>query len=188
MQVVIESIDQRYPLEGDKEVITTLNIRLPNGQHITTVVQPEMAERLIGAAVPEPPKQDESLPITDGAPEVFGDGETDEAEQLIDWTELPDDSLAPQMKKVLFESEAPHVMPASELAALVDKIGEHLMNQAAQRARATTPGKVQRVQAPRPRMVPKDELGYPMVPHLNNDRDPGEVALSGSDEDGVPQL
>lgn len=201
MQVTIESIDQRMLLEGEQDMVTSINIRLPDGSYIAAVVQPEMAERLLRVATSVGRNLDsESGPSSpayteDTELEVFG-AEKEAEEQEIDWTQLPDDSLSPQMKVILEEIGAPQVMPASELAGLVDQISERLMMQAAAKTRAgvvdkikaaAVPGQVQKLQVARPKTVPKDDFGYPMVAQ-QSDRDPGEVALTGSDEDGVPQL
>jgi hypothetical protein len=60
------------------------------------------------------------------------------------------------------------------------------LQQQPQQAQQQAVGKVM-MRTTRPaRTVPKDAMGYPMVPGMNND--PGEVASVGADEDGVRQM
>lgn len=108
--------------------------------------------------------------------------EREQAEQEVEWSKLPDEHLSPQMKKTMSELGVRPVMPASELVAVVDQITERLME-----TRQNQTPRVQRLQPVRPRTVQKDDMGYPIV-RQQVERDPGEVAVTGRDEDGVQQL
>lgn len=190
MQVTIESIEQRMML-GSNQMITLVNVKLPDGSYFTSQIEPEVAERLLKIASGAGP----TAPVDNGVgnheePEVFSEASesVEEEDQEIEWATLPDEHLSPSMKQALAEIGTPQVMKASELVALIDQVTEQMMNKAAQKAKKPAVGQIQRVQVPRPRTVPRDDYGYPIVAQQPVERDPGEVALTGSDEDGVPQL
>ena len=180
MKVTIEGIEQFLKLGGKFETINSLRIRLPDGTLFAASVDNAIIERLIFLANQEAVTGEE---LTEDG--VFG-GEPPEVlpeeEQMIDWANLPDSVLPQEIKKELSGYGYPPVVRASELAAARELIAERLRTKE-QPAVRTIPAQLQQV--PRPRTVPKDEMGYPVVP--NRPSDPGEVALAG-DEDGVPQL
>jgi hypothetical protein len=198
MQVFIESIDQRVRLDSPgEEASTIINIRLQDGSYIAAKIDNEAAGKLMQLSVstttrPVPPAY-VSENVSDVGDVFSGEESGQEGEQQLDWEQLPDESLSAQLKQVLRDINAPKMMAASDLVALVDQISERMLIEAQERAKPPTqkapmtPGQLQRVRGTRPRTVPKDEYGYPIVPQIV-DRDPGEVALMGSDEDGVPQL
>lgn len=209
MQVIIESIDQKLLLNGKSQLVTFLTLELPNGEKVSAQVAPDVAQTLI-SLVPESTEELElpsvhvdvplqtrthplpvQPPATEQAPEdeIFSaSDQPEEPEQQIEWAALPDEHLSPQMKKILQDLGAAPVMPATSLVALVDQITERLIEQKQTQQPQPVVGKPQQLQVARPKTVPRDEMGYPVVAGQSQDRDPGEVALMGEDEDGVPQL
>lgn len=191
MQVTIESINQKMELVTDKgaiQVRTSINIRLPNGTSIAVDVEPQVAQEIVQASAlkevepkqPGPSYTEEVEAAEPTETNVFFE-EQDPDAMMVDWTGLPDDSISPQIKKVLANIGAPRAMKISELSHLVDKISEQFLKQAEQKSKPV--GKVHRVDVPRAKTVPKDEYGYPVVAQKAS-----EAESSSSDEDGVPQL
>ena len=112
-----------------------------------------------------------------------------EEETPITWADLPEAHLSSRMKHILTEMGVAPVMPASSLVALVDQITERMLEAKIAQQEQPEVGKVQRpghLQVTRAKTVPKDDAGYPIVSGVV-DRDPGEVATFGTDEDGIPQ-
>lgn len=190
MQVLIDSIDQRMLLSQGNEVLTSLTLTLPNGQKVSVSIQPEGAELVLKAwagavngSAPSVVRQAEArAPVQQDELEVFGGNGVEQEEELtLDWTILPDTELPQTIKAELTRRGFPAVLSLSELTTAADQISAELLEQ----VRAQQP-KVQKLQVSRPRMMPKDELGYPIVPQ-RAERDPGEMGPGDEDEDGVPQ-
>ena len=189
MQVMIESIEQKVLLNGGELLVTTINIKLPDGSYLSAQVDRSAAERILQLANADEPKVVPSFPPPVPIQEEVYGGEDHQGpgidpDQVIDWSSLPDSDLTPQMKGILAEIGAPRHLPASELVTLVDKISERMMVQA---SKAPPVGQVQRLQPVRPKTVPKDEMGYPIVPRTV-ERDPGEMGPGVVDEDGIGQV
>lgn len=188
MQATIEGIEQFMRLDGKLEMVSSVRIKLPDGTIFVASVGQDVIEKIIALSTGEEaqePREMQELPDVSaglaGGGVFGGDSETSQESQLVDWSELPDDVLAPAVKRALREHGFGHVMRASELASVVDEISERMLAKAQQTAKVQPP--VQIV-VPRARTVPKDDMGYPIVPHRQSD--PGEVALT-ADEDGVQQ-
>lgn len=202
MKVTIESIDQKLKLDGSSELVTYLALLLPNGESVSALVDSEVAQTVIKlAAQPDyvTEAEAETTHLYDDVREEFdGDvfgGDVDVEPQgtidsvfsddsLISWRELPDTSLPAHVKLELQKAGVPEQLKVEELVELTESITEKLMEK--KKAQPKVQGVVQRVQSPPIKTVPKDEMGYPRV--TNVERDPGEVAQMGTDEDGVPQL
>ncbi len=192
MQVRIDSIDQRMMLNQGNEVATSLTLALPNGQKVSVSIQPEAAEIVLkagaggGASAPAQPPVEVMVPRqpSNEELEVFGGSgvEAPEEEMSLEWAALTDDVLPQAIKDELTRRGMPPELPLSELSTLADQISAELM----ERAKRQQQPQVQRLQVSRPRTVPKDEMGYPIVPQ-RVDRDPGELGPGAHDEDGVPQ-
>jgi len=200
MQVTIISIDQKLLLNGTSELHTFVTMRLPAGGDVSVRVEPDVAQALIIAATgasddPIQARDEEAASTLDSSThegdDVFGGEDTQTEDAGVEWATLPDEHLSAHMKETLTSLQAPAVLPMSELVALVDQITEATLERKRKQQQRQRPqpvvGAVQRLQpVARPKTVPRDEMGYPIV--SRNDRDPGEVALTGTDEDGVPQL
>lgn len=211
MIVTIESIDQRLKLDGSSELVTSLSLLLPNGMTVSAQVASEAAQTIINLVsdpeyVPETHTVTETPEASEGPVELYGnvrveespldfDGDvfggdvgeaTEEPEQeLISWRELPDTTLPSHVKLELEKAGVDDQLKVADLVELTETITERLMEQKRAQPQRVQ-GVVQRVQSPPIKTVPKDEMGYPRVTSV--DRDPGEIAQMGTDEDGVPQL
>lgn len=177
-------------LNQGNEVLTSLTLTLPNGQKVSVSIQPEGAELVLKAwagavnsSAPPVARQAEArAPVQQDGLEVFGGNGAEQEEELtLDWTILPDTELPQTIKAELTRRGFPAVLSLSELTTVADQISAELLEQ----AKAQQP-KVQKLQVSRPRTVPRDELGYPIV-QQRVERDPGEMGPGDEDEDGVPQ-
>ena len=208
MQADIIALEQKLDL-NTSQLSTFIVMRLPDGKEYRAEASTELAEALVGlnasgtqqpqvqAPVPDPISVPPEM-VDDGESMVFGgfEEQQEEDDPFIEWAALPDDQLAPKMKQMLTSNDVPASLRASQLVAIVDQLAEkmiqeHELRQQQQKKALAPPqdqvGVVQRVPHVAPaRKVPMDEMGYPRVPQ--QDRDPGEVALHGTDEDGIAQV
>lgn len=204
MNITIESIDQKLKLDGSSELVTYLSLLLPNGESISAQVGPEVAQTIINLisqpgyvaetpafdTIDEPVGHYEDAHIENGFDGgVFGGDlevpEEPSSDELIAWKDLPSTTLPNQVKIELQKAGVGAHLKVSDLVELTESITERLLEEKRAPPQRTQ-GVVQRVQTPPVKTVPKDEMGYPRVPAI--DRDPGEIAQMGTDEDGVPQL
>lgn len=188
----------------DNNTTSHIILRMPNADQISVTVDGEIAQAILDGAFDGLRKAEEPLrkanvpeldidPGDDVVQEIFS--APDVPEDMIEWRTLPEESLSTTMKQVLERADIPNELPASELVELIDAITrQENAQRAAQAAQASQPpqqqstvGRVQQLRTPPRRTVPMDEKGYPIVAQQVQDRDPGEVATMGADEDGVPQ-
>lgn len=149
-------------------------------------------------SVPVPPVPTPASPVPVNEEELFAHDEK------IAWRELPDETLNPRMKSILGSLGIDDVIHLSELKNLVERIVAKMPapkppppQRAPQTPVTNIPnvGQVSWTNGPvimekKPiRTVPKDDMGYPIVPGNRDTRDPGEVVGHGDkDEDGIGQL
>jgi hypothetical protein len=189
MQVMLDRLEQSYPLDGGP-VLTYLILTLPSGSVVKAQVTSEAAQKLIeasvnGSPVSSGPREESTFALVeDSLPEppavTFDEGSADEE---LEWGSLPDDVLAPVYKQVMHDLGVPALLPLKEFERVTDEISSHLRAQAEAQA-AQKPKAVPHV-IPRQRRVASDEYGYPVVPGLR--QAPVEQGHD-SDEDGVAQL
>lgn len=186
MQVEVTAIDQRCSLVGEG-IQNYLVVKLPNENVIRLEVDENTAKLLIEAALGVAAEEEPKTEFAVAPPESYSLQEEEEdvaevfggapQEDLVEWSNLPDNQLSPLMKNVLEKIEAPPRISRAELDEVINAVVEG--------TRDKTKG--HRGPVPPIRTVGKDEMGNPMVPGA--DADPGEV-IGGDDydEDGVGQL
>jgi hypothetical protein len=197
VQISIEEINQVWSLRTET-MKTRIVILLPSGKKISAIIEDDDVATVLAALISETsaakaPAQDDSEAVVE---------ETPAPEEVI-WMNLPDNYLAPQMKRMLQELGAAPSMSMPDLIALVHEVSrtDGLMEQVEQAAAPQVagppapiqpvaveeqkPGEVRTRRKPI-RTVPKDENGYPVVPGMTQDpRD--EISLD-ADEDGISSL
>ncbi len=208
MHAEIIAVDVRRSLQNGS-TSTFITFLLPDLTQISAQVDAETAQQLIekseagvddfarkadpaaeyDAAIEEAEQAEVDPSIPDSVEDIFSAAQEAAEEPLVEWEALSDEQLSPALKRILKVADIPASLPATELVELIDAIQrQQAQQQAPQAPAAPTVGKVQHLQPAPRRTVPKDAMGYPIVdPAQQVDRDPGEVAVMGSDEDGVPQ-
>lgn len=203
MRVTLIGISQEFSFGNDK-IASHVRAILPNGKTINFLVDEEQIAELL--AVQETDKSEEKnaevgvgeqgtdtdWTDTDTEQQQEEPGSTDESDEIY-WAGLPDDVLAPEMKKVMQQVGVAPTLSNADLTRLVDDISERMAAQAEQDLLDTPPrpakprpviGRVQLQQVPHRRSVPKNDLGYPIV----QQRAVASTPQDATDEDGVAQL
>lgn len=203
MNVQILKIEQSFDVESG-DVAHYLVLQLPNDAVIQAIVGEEDVQAVVAATVGENvdgegtvAEQEEPVEEPE-VPTLEEERAAALSDNLLEWRKLPDGILDSKVKKVLEEIGIPDQIAEPALAEVVETITTGLAKQAAEQLLKSgpTPAAPEAVAAvpqmkevPRPRTVPKDEMGNPIVPRATRsapvvERDPGEVV----DEDGVMQL
>lgn len=137
------------------------------------------------------PPDEEVQHVPSGAFEDFVGAEVEgvpqeEAEDLVDWEQLPEEVLPAVMKSEMRAAHIAQQLPSSALIRVTDQIAERMMAKAtlSQPPQHDQRTRVMNAVPPR-RTVATNEYGYPKVAGVDND--PGEFAHD-ADEDGVGQL
>lgn len=221
LQVV--SIDQRYDL-ATGQVQNFAVLRFASGKEIKAAIDLDTTTQLLEEAAEDRfnGEQDEAAPSeavatewqgpTDNGVEVdAGDGNTNDADDSVDWMALPDDLLSPNMKAAFHHLGVMRRMGLPSIQSLAEQVSERFSSEEWQEvlggakiveaAAVPTVGQMTPTvgqvtwtdgspilpSSKRSRSVAMDDYGYPLV--ASDERDPGEVVGGVDvDEDGIGQL
>jgi hypothetical protein len=200
MVVEIVSIDQSFVLDGSGETHSYANIKLPSGDVVKIEIDEDVIQRLAASAGIEEPKRN-GHSVTSPQQEVDTDLNSifsEEEPRKIEWAELAPAILHPQIKEAFVKLGLPMELTEEEIKFYADKVIEGVEAEQQTPVVQEPPAvpQVQYVQdasvvrrVPPRKQVPKDEMGYPVVPKRAGEVDPGEqIATDDLDDDGVSSV
>jgi hypothetical protein len=204
MKADIIELDQRYSL-NTKKVTNYVVFSLPGGNTIRAEISDEDAAALVESNVGDAAEEqaEEEAALSEevrfvNEPSRFEDSVVAEDEEplpvngpsdqeMVDWHELDEETLHPQVKQVMLQAGTPRTLPLQELIDLAQGIAKQLSEPPPPPPGPQTGPSPLRASSPR-RTVPMDAAGNPRVQRVPGgvvDSDPGEVF---DEDDGVAQL